>query len=99
MSLIDNSNILLREQLGKGKVDVFTTSAMTSKDYYCVHFPVTSVIASIIIGNASGATNTAATNLQTTMPAGTTLFMRVTTIALTSGIGIGYMESDGKTGE
>ena len=30
--------------------------------------------------------------LQTTMPAGTTLFMNITAITLTSGIGIGYHE-------
>jgi hypothetical protein len=30
-----------------------------------------------------------------TLPAGTTLFMRTTAIQLTSGVGIGYRESDG----
>ena len=30
--------------------------------------------------------------LQTTLPAGTTLFMNITAITLTSGIGIGYHE-------
>ena len=32
-----------------------------------------------------------------TLPAGTTLFMRTTAITLTSGVGIGYRESDGDT--
>ena len=99
MSLIDNNNILLREQLGKGKVDIFTTDDMSTKDYYCVYFPVTSVISNITIGNASGAADTNPNKLHTTIPAGTTLFMRVTGITLSSGIGIGYMETDGKTGE
>lgn len=92
MSLIDNSNILLREQLGKGKVDVFTTSAMTSKDYYCVHFPVESVIASIAAANATTATGSAIANLHTTMAAGTTIFLNITAITLTSGVGLCYYE-------
>ena len=99
MSLVDSSNTLLREQLGKGKVDIFTTSAMSGKDYYAVYFPVASVIASITVANVSGAANTAASNLQTTVPAGTTLFMRTTAITLTSGIGVGYMETDERTGQ
>ena len=37
MSLIDNNNILLREQLGKGSGVVFTTGAQTGKDFYAVH--------------------------------------------------------------
>ena len=93
MSLIDNSNILLREQLGKGDVQIFTTVAQTSKDFYCVYFPVRSVVSAITVGNAS----VGAGLLVTTLPAGTTLFMRITAITLTSGIGIGYTETDGDT--
>lgn len=92
MSLIDNNNTLLREQLGKGTIEVFTTAAQTSKDYYCVHFPVESVIASITVANATGESA-----LQTTIAAGSTLFMRVTAITLTSGVGVGYVETDGNT--
>ena len=87
MSLIDSNNILLREQLGKGTVEIFTTVAQTSKNYYAVYFPVTSVVSSITVADATGESA-----LQTTLPAGTTLFMNITAITLTSGIGIGYHE-------
>lgn len=67
-------------------VEIFTTAAQTSKSFYCLHFPVASVVASIA---ASDCTGEAA--LQTTLPAGTTLFVGVVTaITLTSGICIGY---------
>jgi hypothetical protein len=94
MSLTDSTNSLLREQLGKGSVEVFTTVAQTGKDYYAVYFPVTSTISSITVANATGESA-----LQTTVPAGTTLFMRTTAITLTSGIGVGYLELDGRTGQ
>ena len=45
---------------------------------------------------AGDPTNITALNGQT-MNAGTTLFFRTTAITLTSGIGIGYRESDGDT--
>ena len=91
MSKYDNDNTLLLEMLGKGAgTEVFTTAAQTGKDFYCIHFPVESVIASI---TAPEVTNASA--LATTMAAGTQLFMRVTEITLTSGIGIGYSEHDG----
>ena len=84
----DTDNTLLMMQLGKGGgTEVFTTAAQTGKDWFCVHFPVQSVIASIA---ADGVTN--ATALQTTLSAGTTLFMNITSITLTSGIGIGYRD-------
>ena len=84
---IDNNNDLLREQLGKGTVEVFTTVAQTSKNYYAVYFPGTSVVSAITVADATGESA-----LQTTLPAGTTLFMNVTAITLTSGIGVGYDE-------
>ena len=84
---LDNNNDLLREQLGKGTVEIFTTVAQTSKNYYAVYFPVTSVVSSITVADATGESA-----LQTTLPAGTTLFMNVTDIQLSSGIGIGYDE-------
>ena len=71
--------------------EVFTTAAQTGKDFYCVFFPVESVITSIVAANFTGETALAGQ----TMAAGTTLFMRVTAITLTSGIGFGYRESDG----
>tara|TARA_R110001592_G_scaffold356507_1_gene658555 strand:+ start:386 stop:658 length:273 start_codon:yes stop_codon:yes gene_type:complete len=86
--MIENVQQLLTEQLGKnGSTEVFTTVAQTSKDWYAVYFPVESVVASIAAADATGETA-----LQTTLPAGTTIFMNVTAITLTSGIGIGYHE-------
>ena len=91
MSSYDTDNTLLFEMLGKGGgTEVFTTAAQTAKDFYCIFFPVDSVIASI----AGDATNITALNGKT-MNAGTTLFLRTTAITLTSGIGIGYSEHDG----
>jgi hypothetical protein len=92
MPQIDNDNQLLRETLGKNRCDVIATTAMTSKNYYAVHFPITSVIASIAAGNATTATGSAIANLQTTIPAGTTIFLNVTAITLTSGIALCYYE-------
>jgi len=86
--MIENVQQLLTEQLGKnGSTEVFTTVAQTGKDWYAVYFPVESVIASITVDDATGESA-----LVTTLPAGTTLFMNVTAITLTSGIGIGYHE-------
>tara|TARA_R110002020_G_scaffold302690_1_gene518121 strand:+ start:636 stop:923 length:288 start_codon:yes stop_codon:yes gene_type:complete len=91
MSTFDTDNTLLFEMLGKGGgTEVFTTAAQTGKDWYCVYFPVASVVSAISADGVIGETA-----LQTSLPAGTTLFMRVTSITLTSGIGIGYMEHDG----
>ena len=91
MSTFDTDNTLLFEMLGKGGgTEVFTTAAQTGKDWYCIFFPVESVISTI----AGDATNVTALNGQT-MNAGTSLFLRTTAITLTSGIGIGYREHDG----
>ena len=84
---IENVQQLLTEQLGKnGGTEVFT-GAVTGKDFYCVYFPVESEITVI---TATGVTN--ANSLRTTMPAGTTLFMNITAMTITSGVGIGYDE-------
>ena len=94
MSTFDTDNTLLREMLGKGGLnEIFTTTALTGKDFYCVQFPVESVIASLTVANMSGESSL----VGLTLPAGTTLFMRFTAIHLTSGVGIGYRESDGET--
>ena len=89
---IDNDNQLLLEQLGENRCDVIATTAMTRKDYYAVHFPVTSVVASIAAANATTAPGSAIANLQTTMLAGTTIFLNVTAITLTSGVALCYYE-------
>ena len=53
---IENVQQLLTEQLGKNRCDVITTTAMTGKDYYAVHFVTESVIASIAASNADNGT-------------------------------------------
>jgi hypothetical protein len=79
--MIENVQQLLVEQLGKnGGTEIFTTVAQTSKDFYCVYFPVESVISALTVADATGEAA-----LLTTVPAGTTLFMNVTAITLTSG--------------
>ena len=88
---IKNTQALLSEQLGQlGGVEIFTTAAQTSKNYYAIYFVQESVISAI---TAPEVTNASA--LVTTIPAGMTLFMRVTSITLTSGLAIGYSEHDG----
>ncbi len=99
MSLIDSSNILLREQLGKGKCDVIATTAMTGKDYYAVHFVTESVITSIAIAGATTDAGSAIANLNTTIPAGTVILGRVTAITMSSGVAICYSETDGRVGQ
>jgi hypothetical protein len=89
---IENVQQLLTEQMGKNRCDVIGTTAMTGKDYYCVHFPVESVIASIAAANATTAAGSAIANLNTTMAAGTTIFLNITAITLTSGVGLCYYE-------
>jgi len=91
MSTFDTDNTLLFEMLGKGGgTEVFTTVAQTGKDFYCVYFPVASTISAITADGVTGESS-----LQTSLPAGTTLFMRITAITLSAGIGIGYREHDG----
>mgnify|MGYP003675746768 FL=1 len=89
---IENVQQLLTEQMGKNRCDVIATTAMTGKDYYAVHFPVESVIASIAAANATTAAGSAIANLATTMAAGTTIFLNVTAITLTSGVALCYYE-------
>ena len=89
---IENVQQLLTEQLGKNRCDVIATTAMSGKDYYAVHFPVESVIASIAAANATTPAGSAIANLQTTIPAGVTIFLNVTAITLTSGVALCYYE-------
>tara|TARA_R110000782_G_scaffold127614_1_gene219199 strand:- start:492 stop:776 length:285 start_codon:yes stop_codon:yes gene_type:complete len=89
---IENVQQLLTEQLGKNRCDVITTTAMTGKDYYAVHFVTESVIASITASNIQTGTGSAASSLHTTMAAGTTLFLAVSAITLTSGLAICYYD-------
>ncbi len=89
---IENVQQLLTEQLGKHRCDVIGTTAMSGKDYYAIHFPVESVIASITASNVQTGTGSAISNLHTTMAAGTTLFLAVSAITLTSGVAICYYD-------
>mgnify|MGYP003626172175 FL=1 len=74
------------ESLGQAdNVEVFTTAAQTGKDFYAIYFVTDSVISAIV---SSQATNASA--LATNIPAGMTLFMRIQSITLTSGLAIGY---------
>ena len=89
---IDNVQQLLTEQMGKNRCDIISTTNMTGKKYYAVHFPVESVIASITASNAIAGGGSAIAGLHTTMPAGTTIFLQITQIQLTSGVGLCYYE-------
>ena len=89
---IENVQQLLSEQLGKNRCDVITTTAMSGKDYYAVYFPVTSVVSNLEAANATTAAGSAIANLETTLPAGTSILLNVTAITLTSGIALCYYE-------
>tara|TARA_R110002020_G_scaffold40482_2_gene119636 strand:- start:2937 stop:3221 length:285 start_codon:yes stop_codon:yes gene_type:complete len=89
---IENVQQLLTEQLGKNRCDVITTTAMAGKDYYAVYFPVTSVVSNLEAANATTAAGSAIANLETTLPAGTSILLNVTAITLTSGIALCYYE-------
>jgi len=80
-----NNTQLIREQLGKeGDCVIFTTAPQT-EDFYAVQFINESVVSAITVANGTGDAL-----LQTTIPAGTVLFMNITAITLTSGIAVGY---------
>mgnify|MGYP003645354206 CR=1 FL=1 len=89
---IENVQQLLTEQLGKHRCDVITTTAMSSKEYYAIHFVTESVIASITATNIQTGTGSSAASLHTTIAAGTTLFLQCTAITLTSGLAICYYD-------
>ena len=92
MAAIENVQELLTEQLGKRRCDVVTTTAMTGKNYYAVHFPITSVVTAITASNVTAAAGSAVASLITTYPAGTTLFLNVLTLTMTSGLALCYYE-------
>jgi|TARA_R110002049_G_scaffold162903_1_gene328690 hypothetical protein len=89
---IENVQQLLTEQLGKNRCDVVTTTAMTGKDYYAIHFPLESVVSAITASNVTTAAGSTIVSLKTTYPAGTTLFLNVNTLTLTSGLAICYYD-------
>lgn len=82
---VKNTTDLLNEQLGKkGECVIFTTAAQT-ENFYAVHFVTESEISAITVANGTGDSA-----LQTTIPAGTVLFMNITAITLSSGLAVGY---------
>ena len=85
---IENVQQLLTEQLGKNPgTEILTgTDAGTSKDFYCVYFPVETVVSVLKVAGVAEA------GLQTTFSAGVSLFLNVTDITLTSGTAICYNE-------
>lgn len=92
MAGIENVQELLTEQLGKRRCDVITTTAMSGKNYYCVHFPIKSTVSAIAASNVTAAAGSAVANLLLTYEAGTTLFLNIQSITLTTGLGICYYE-------
>ena len=92
MAAIENVQELLTEQLGKRRCDVVTTTAMSSKNYYCIHFPLDSVVTAITADNVTAVAGSAVASLIQTYPAGTTLFLNVNSITMTSGLALCYYE-------
>ena len=89
---IENVQQLLTEQLGKNRCDVISTIDMSGKDYYAIFFPVESVVLSMVASNVQTGTGSDIANLHTTFAAGTTLFLNVNSISLTSGVAICYYD-------
>ena len=89
---IENVQQLLTEQLGKNRCDVISTVEMTAKDYYAIFFPVESVVLTMEASNVQTGLGSDVVNLHTTFAAGTTLFLNVTAITLTSGVAICYYD-------
>ena len=89
---IENVQQLLTEQLGKNRCDVISTVEMTGKDYYAVFFPVESVVLTMEASNVQTGLGSDIVNLHTTFAAGTTLFLNVNSITLTSGVAICYYD-------
>ena len=65
---------------------------MTGKDYYAIHFPLESVVTVMTAANVTAAAGSDVTDLVQTYPAGTTLFLNVNTLTLTSGLAICYYD-------
>jgi len=89
---IENVQQLLTEQLGKNRCDVVTTTAMSGKDYYCIHFPIESVVTVITASNVTSAAGSSVASLVQTYAAGTTLFLNVNTLTMTSGLALCYYD-------
>tara|TARA_R100001463_G_scaffold24176_5_gene57706 strand:- start:655 stop:933 length:279 start_codon:yes stop_codon:yes gene_type:complete len=88
--MIENVQQLLSEQLGKnGSTEVYKDGGgFTGKDFYCIYFPLETVVASISVADVTVGEG----YLVNTYAAGTTLFMNVTDMSVTSGLAICYHE-------
>ena len=92
MATIENVQELLTEQLGKRRCDVVTLTPMSGKEYYCIHFPIDSVVTAITADNVTAVAGSAVASLIQSYPAGTTLFLNVNSITMTSGLALCYYE-------
>ena len=89
---IENVQQLLTEQMGKNRCDVIATTAMSGKDYYCAHFPIESVVTVMTAANVTAAAGSDVLDLVQTYPAGTTIFLNINSITMTSGLALCYYE-------
>ncbi|QDP55475.1 MAG: hypothetical protein Unbinned176contig1000_12 [Prokaryotic dsDNA virus sp.] len=87
--MADTTLELLGEQLGKGGVEIVVsgTGAVTGKDCYAVHFPVQTVVTNLDTGTNVTGTDS---ELHLTYPAGTTLYLNITAITISSGLALIY---------
>jgi hypothetical protein len=94
MSLIDSNNTLLREQAGKGKIDIiFSGESVNGADYFKVYMPIATTLDLIELPNL--VTGSESTLLGIPLPAGTTLNLRCTRLGVQEGLAICYTENDG----
>ena len=96
MSLIDSNNTLLREQAGKGKIDIiYAGESINGADYFKVYMPIATTLDLIELPNL--VTGSESTLLGISLPAGTTLNLRCTRLGVQEGLAICYTENDGDT--
>ena len=95
MSSFDTDNILLREQLGKGPVEIYSngeSTGATPKDFYVIYFPEETVVTSMAASNVI----VGGVHLARTYAAGTTLFLNVTEITVNTGLAHCYIENNNR---
>jgi len=96
MSLIDSNNTLLREQAGKGKIDIiFSGESVAGADYFKVYMPIATTLDLIQLPNLVNGNGDNLLGIP--LPAGTTLNLRCTRLGVQDGLAICYTENDGDT--
>lgn len=96
MSLIDSNNTLLREQAGKGKIDIiYAGESINGADYFKVYMPIDTTLNLIELPNLVNGNQD--NLLGVSLPAGTTLNLRCTRLGVQEGLAICYTENDGDT--